>query len=217
MQAFVFGSQLFPPHAVSFAAVHATQRLGCPMPLERHRCFPETCVQSLSSAHGAQVFEVGSQREMASLVQSAFWRHATHCFFSLLQNGLAGVLAQSAFSRHSTQTLLGISQVGLVPLTTAAGAPAKPEAPAVPGAPAVPFDVVLPAQSAFTRHSTQALASILQMRLDASLQSPLTTHSMQVESLASQTFLAAIVQLLFAAQPTHWCFLRSQNGAAPPQ
>src|SRR5512133_1087129 len=193
----VFGLQLFlsPLQAFSFDTVHSTHWLGCPVALEWQRDFPEICVQSLSVAHGAHVLVVGSQRDIAAFVQSVFAKHATHCFFSLLQNGAAGVFWQSMFSRHATQ----VFTVGEPGVVSHAGLPATP------------------AQSVAARHCTHVFAVVRQTFLEGSLQSPLTRHSTQADVFVSQTLLGSVVQSALAAHVTQVFFEVSHTGVAPEQ
>jgi hypothetical protein len=106
-QVFVFGLQLFVPHAVSLAAVHWTQ-----VPAE-HAFFPLIWPQSASAEHGPQVFVVALQSEAVAVVQSAFDRQATQDFVAVLHWGLVASL-QSALERQLTQLFVPMSQTAFV-------------------------------------------------------------------------------------------------------
>jgi len=93
VHALIFGLQEFAPHAASFAAVHCTHWLSCPVMPVRQTFLPVTWVQSVSVEHGKQVLLVGlpavkSHFEAPAVLQSVFARQETHVFISGVQRSL---------------------------------------------------------------------------------------------------------------------------------
>ena len=99
----VAGLHDLPPHTDSFATVHWTQVPALQRP------FPTMSEHSSSVVQATHAPALHA--EAVELEQSACFKHATHCFAVLSQNGFVLSL-QSGLSVHCTQAFVVTSQAG---------------------------------------------------------------------------------------------------------